>query len=101
MTLYCSLNETTPTGTHGLVGRDVTALEHDQLSSHVTEDAGDVTTTSDVIDYVTNIVISRKSGDVLASVSDHHPPRDFLTNSDVNVTGDVTSRPTGVTGIRG
>jgi len=99
VTLYCSLNETTPTGTHGLVGRDVTALEHDQLSSHVTEDAGDVTTTSDVIDYVTNIVISRKSGDVLASVSDHHPPRDFLTSSDVSVTGDVTS--TGVTGVRG
>jgi len=99
VTLYCSLNETTPTGTHGLVGRDVTALEHDQLSSHVTEDAGDVTTTSDVIDYVTNIVISRKSGDVLASVSDHHPPRDFLTSSDVSVTGDVTS--TGVTGVQG
>ena len=100
VTLYCGLNETTPTGTHGLVGRDVTNVEEIEFNNDVTDDDdGDVTTTSAAIDYITSIVISRQGGEVLATTSDHHPARHFLNTSSVDVTGDVSGA--GVTGVGG
>ena len=62
------------------------------------DDTSEVITTSQAVDYVTTIVISRSNGDVIASVSERRPARLFSHTTDAQVSGDVTGHLGGVRG---
>ena len=80
VTLRCGVYDFSPSFTNSLVGRDVTDVSHETHVTHVTH-----------LTHVTSIVVTRRGGDHVASVTQYVPVRQFLDFASLHVNADVTA----------